>query len=167
MNRHIANLTTVVGLLVIAFQSHAEGGCPPGHYPQQGQGWQTCIPAPGYGGGGSSPPPPAEVWEDRWGALAEDEKEELAGASRGSADRATAEARAVSDCEAYGHSGCRSVTYYKNQCIAVVGGNVVANVRYGTSEHSAVQSGMKTCQAEGQTGCFVVYSGCSLPVRIR
>ena len=153
--------------LLQSFTAHAEGGCPPGQYPQQGQGWQTCSPIPGQIQSNNAPPPPAERWDDRWGALAADGSDRIAGSSSDQTSQDQAVAAAIADCKAYGAIGCRQSAVYRNQCIAVVSGDKLSRTYSAKTESSAVSQGMSQCNDEGQSGCHVFYSGCSLPVRVQ
>jgi Domain of unknown function (DUF4189) len=153
--------------LLMAVTAAAEGGCPPGQYPQQGQGWQTCVPIPGYSQSNNAPPPPAERWDDRWGALAADSSARIAGSSSDQPTEEQAVAAAIADCKAYGATGCRQSAVYRNQCIAVVSGDKLSRTYSAKTESSAVSKGMSECDSEGQSACHVFYSGCSLPVRVQ
>ena len=147
--------------------SHAEGGCPPGQYPQQGQGWQTCVPIPGDGGATSSQTaarrPPR--WLARWGALASGGEGQF-GISANQPSSADAEAVALNDCRGRGGTDCKLNHTYGNTCMAVIGRpNASVKTVHGPSENDAIESGKETCKRDGVDGCWVYYSGCSLPVQ--
>lgn len=142
----------------------AEGNCPPGSYPQVGQGWQSCVPIPGVAAEGAVN---SQVWEERWGALAADHSDIIAGESKGQLSEREAVAAAIRDCENYGGTGCRQSAVYRNQCIAVVTGTDMSKTYTGPTMNSAEVLGMADCHKTGQHDCHVFYSGCSLPVRVR
>lgn len=144
----------------------AEGGCPPGQYPQNGQGFQNCVPIPGYQNQNQLQRPQV-LWQDRWGALASDSDDHVAGASKNSPSEADAVNAAIADCKSYGGKGCRQAAVYRNQCVAVVSGDTRSDTYMSTTLEAAKDKGMATCSSQNQTNCHVFYSGCSLPVRVQ
>lgn len=160
----------IIVLLTLGFDSAAvaEGGCPPGQYPQNGQGWQSCVPIPGGapGSGSASVAPIPSKWSPKWGAIATGGRGFL-GVSAEMPDESSAVGSAIDDCRARGGSNCRMTHVYANQCVAVIGrpGAPADNVD-GSNEKAAITNGMAKCDAEGVSGCWVYYSGCSLPIEV-
>jgi hypothetical protein len=152
-------LMLLAALLVCMSPVHAEGGCPPGQYPQSGQGWQTCVPIPGASGVVSQP---AKVvhWMDRYGAIVSDPEAGAIGASISQQTQTIAEQKATSDCEAKGGKKCTLDIVYGNKCAALVSGDRQYNVKSGITLLDAEQKAMQGCH---DNNCRVFYSGCSPP----
>jgi hypothetical protein len=146
--------------------ANAEGGCPPGQYPQQGQGWQTCVPIPGGNPGETTQAPPPIIWQDRWQAIATDTPKGILGTSLGSRTGEGAEASAIADCRAKGGTSCFVEISYVNGCVAMVVGHERKNVRGAPSKSEAEKAAMAQCESNDK-GCAVYYSACSLPERIQ
>jgi len=91
--KNIIALFAIVVVFSMSCSVEAEGGCPPGQYPQSGQGWQTCVPVPENTSGANSARPPQVTWEERFGAVANDSDDRASGAASG---RAT-EQQAITD----------------------------------------------------------------------
>ena len=143
---------------------HAEGGCPNGEYPQQGPGWQTCAPIPGYDTNPQATSRP--VMKDRWGAIATDGKLGVLGSVNNADSEASARLNAFSDCKSKGGNRCELKSVYKNGCGAMsVGANGFATAS-GPTETDAVEIGLRECRSDGDTRCQRYYSGCSTPLRM-
>jgi hypothetical protein len=156
-------------LLIVTIYSTltmAEGGCPPGSYPQVGQGWRACVPIPGDTSDESSHPA-AEQWIDKWGALAVTDSGQINGQATNKATEFEAISSAIADCQAYEGQGCRKLGTYRNQCVAIAAGDTASRISVGKTEDLAVTNAMKDCSSDKLTGCHIYYSGCSLPQRIR
>lgn len=149
-----------VTLLFSVAAAHAEGGCPPGQYPQQGQGWQTCVPIPGS----QQPAQPTASWQSRSGAIATDGDKGVLGVANDERTRAEAERAALLDCKAKGGTNCQVQTYYTNGCgVMTVGSKGGFYTSTAQMKNDATQRSLHTCEANGDTGCYVYYSGCSAP----
>jgi hypothetical protein len=82
-------------------------------------------------------------------------------------DEASAIAAAIEDCKARGGVNCRMSHVYANQCMAVIGRpDRNAQTSDGSNEKAAINAGMTKCSNEGIDGCWVYYSGCSLPIEV-
>lgn len=156
-------LHAVVCLLVLSFGSYAraEGGCPPGQYPQQGQGWQTCVPIPGATTN-QEPSPPSQKWYPRAGAIAADGKMGILGTADNERSRSTAENLAMADCKRKGGLACVAQTSYVNGCGAMTVGATGFGTATGRTQDEAIANSLKQCQSTGDT-CHEFYSACSLP----
>lgn len=164
----IRNACFFLALLIVSWVSpiHAEGGCPPGQYPQQGQGWQTCVPIPGYEDAQqTSQPQPA--WQDRWGAIAADGKKGILGTADAKLTKEAAIQTAIDDCKSKGGSDCRMRTWYGNSCGAMAVGEKGFAVATGVTKEDAIKKGIQTCQSDGDSACASYYSSCSLPIRVQ
>jgi hypothetical protein len=141
--------------------SRAEGGCPPGQYPQSGQGWQTCVPIPGDSASPTAPRAPA--WTPRWGAIATDGVKGILGAVDNVDSRASAERRAIANCEAKGGSPCALEESYSNGCGAMAVGSKGFSVASAPTERDAIAKSMANCESDGDSKCQLFYKGCSTP----
>ncbi|WP_414674525.1 DUF4189 domain-containing protein [Luteibacter sp.] len=152
-------------LSLTAGQARAEGGCPPGQYPQQGQGWQTCVPIPGYNQGQDQVTPPP-LWQSRWQAISTDVDKAVLGKSIDTATQKDAEKLALQDCQTQGGTNCKIAISYGNGCVALAAGDVLVSTGSGASKPEAEQRAIGKC-ATGAKDCRVYYSACSPPVRIQ
>lgn len=163
----IKRLSTMVFCLTLGYASQAlaEGGCPPGQAPQQGQGWQSCVPIANgaQGAGGQSD---GSLWQNSWQAIATDNTKGVLGSSIQKLSRQTAEDAAMNDCRTKGGTDCQLRMSYGNGCMAAVVGTKLLQVQVGNSKASAEKKGMDKCNAE-DSKCVVYYSECSKAVRIQ
>lgn len=155
-------LLAIVHLYSIA---HAEGGCPPGQYPQSGQGWQSCVPIPGYTQGSNSSTPP-QRWVSKWQAIATDVPQGILGTSKDVSTADESEKVAIADCRAKGGVTCEIQISYRNGCVAMAVGEKTSNVRGAATLDAAEATSMDEC-SKGNTKCVVYYSACSLAVRVQ
>lgn len=118
-------------------------------------------------GGTTDAQAPALHWESRWGAIATDEPHGVLGSVTNMSSRRDAEKAAMEDCKAKGGENCKLETWYSNGCAALILGDNFYNVTAGTSIAQAIEEGMKTCSAKGQTGCHVYFKACSPPAPVR
>lgn len=142
--------------------------------------WSQC--ATGVGTGGQCIPPdalpgadqdqqaqPAEsqaVWATRWGAVAYDSVSGAEGHITAQTSKSRAKNMVLSLCAQHGGKNCKILVSYYNQCVAlaqVPGGGDLGYAREVNSE-KAKQIAIKQC---GHDTCRVVYSACSLPVRVQ
>ena len=150
---------------LISSTVHAEGGCPPGSYPQQGQGWQTCVPIPGYSEGQDQVTPPP-LWQSRWQAISTDVDKAVLGRSINAATQAEAETLALKDCQSQGGPNCKIAISYGNGCVALAAGDVLVSTGSGGSKSEAEATALGKC-GTGAKDCRVYYSACSPPVRVQ
>lgn len=160
----------VLLVLVALFGSkavYAEGGCPPGQYPQQGQGWQTCVPISGNAGAtqGTQPTYVPSKWIDRYQAIATDSKLGILGTSLDKPTGQDAIQAALSDCKTKGGTDCRIEIAHGNGCVAMVVGKEFKNVKSGANQKKAELAAMSQCESNDKD-CLVYYSACSLPVEV-
>jgi hypothetical protein len=150
--------------------AHAEGGCPPGQYPQQGQGWKTCvsIPADSQQRASSSPPPlqlPTTRWIDHWQAVATDSHSGAIGTSVDNITSMEAEDSALLNCKQKGGTACEVDISYRNGCVARVVGETTMITRGAETLSGAEKLGMAKCATENKD-CSVYYSACSRAVEV-
>jgi hypothetical protein len=151
-------------LLAFANASFAEGGCPPGQYPQEGQGWKSCVPIPGQAGGQDRQT--AVRWADRWQALSTDTTKAVIGTATGLDSMDEAESAALRDCESNGGSHCKITASLANGCIGMSVGSSLLTAAYGTTKAEAEQSAVDKCTKGGDSKCSVYYSSCSYAERL-
>ena len=162
MKMYALSALAIASLLVVT-RVYADGGCPPGQYPQQGQGWQTCVPIPGYSEGPNQiPPPPA--WHSQWQAVAVDLDNAVLGKAVDRPDMHDAEALALDDCRSQGGTTCKVAISYGNGCVALAAGDVLVATGSGGSKSEAEGRASDKCSA-GAKNCHVYYSACSFPKR--
>jgi len=140
----------------------AEGGCPAGQYPQQGQGWKTCVPIPDSQ---DAKPGYTPVWEDRWQAVATDSVAPILGKSVNVLSERIATDEAIADCERQGGTQCKVDITAANGCVSVVVGTKGTNFKAAKTKTEAETAGLKLCNSE-DSNCNVYYSSCSQAVRV-
>lgn len=163
------SLSFLLLLSFLSFGAQAQVSCPPGMIPYgTAQDQSVCGPDPNaqQQSDQSGPVQPTVRWAANWQALATDTPKGILGTSKDQANRALAEAAAISDCRAKGGTDCTLQISYGNGCIAMVVGDHVMNMNGGITEDDAAQKGLKMCSA-ADTHCHVYYSACSLPQRIQ
>jgi hypothetical protein len=136
-------------------------------------GGGNCIPPdadgmPGYNASGYNAPPhqPAPVWNDRWGAIAFDRGTGQAGTVVDKDSKRDAVNSAMHDCQINGSPNCEVVLTYYNACAAIAMGGGGSGMSNNATLEGAKNGAMRTC-SEDSTTCKIVYSGCSLPRRIK
>jgi hypothetical protein len=129
--------------------AHAEGGCPSGQYPQQGNGWRSFV---------------GPTWQARWISLAVDSDKAILGKSGESGTDKQAEQSAVNDCISQGGTTCHVILTAKNGCIAmVVGSKRLTGFSAPTTKLAETQA-VKDCEDSPDTNCKVYYTACVEPV---
>ena len=161
----ILPILTIIVVATLHGEIYAQSPCPPGAVPIPGQG-RCGSPAEASsmnsrGQGGSQRY--AEVWEDRFGAIAVDYKNERSGAAENQKTKHAAERAALKDCAS---RECKVVSWVRNSCLAVAYGG--GRVGYGANQKPK-DAELKAMTESGQkgSGCEVIYSECSLPVRVK
>jgi hypothetical protein len=163
MMKNLAAFVLSVLLAVASFVSRAEGGCPSGQYPHQGNGFQTCVPIPNAKPDGEDRPTGA-VWEDRWQAVATDAAKGVIGASTNVLSQDIATRNALSDCRAKGGTQCSVDISAVNSCVSMVAGAEIMNFKAGKTQKEADKKAMDLCNSK-DTNCAVLYATCSTAVR--
>lgn len=123
-------------------------GCP-GGIPSAGN--PGCIPpgqsnSPYYQSGSSASAAPVARWDDRWGAIALDDRDNGIGlgvAQMADSERA-AKKSAIDDCRAKGGLSCKVILAYYNQCGVVVAGDRGLNSTSAASVDEAAKRGLKS-----------------------
>lgn len=158
-------------LMLLGSVVHAEGECPPGMFPTNPAGTQGpvgCAPIPGYSNNRqqAQPQPPPAEWLDRWGAIATDGANGSLGAATNMSSLGKAEQAAMIDCRSKGGTKCKVDVSYGNGCAALVAGSTGYAVHNAATLNEAIRLATTTCSS-GDADCHVVYSACSMPVRIQ
>lgn len=131
---------------LISLNAFAEGGCPPGQYPQQGQGWQTCVPIPGAGQSNAPSVVPG-YWTDSWGALATYEPLGVIGVAAGLGNKEDAEQEALADCKRQGGKSCRVDATYENSCVALAGSHTGYSIGGDADLDVAKKKALEKCRS--------------------
>ena len=163
MNTFLRTFAYTVVALTVSHELRAEDGCPPGQVPQQGNGWNACIPVAGHS---ASVHPPKSVWESRWQAVAVDVHTGAVGTVVDRPDKRTAEKEALIECSNKGGASCEIEISAGNQCVSLVVGRSLLATGAGMTKSAAELQAIGECEAVGVT-CKPFYSACSLPVRIQ
>ncbi|UPG86395.1 DUF4189 domain-containing protein [Luteibacter aegosomatis] len=153
-------------LSIWSAQAIGEGGCPPGQYPQAGQGWQTCIPMPTAPPEVSLPPRQHEVWRSGYGSLAIDVKAGALGSADDQPSRMAAEAEAMNACRQAGGLDCVIRKSYEDECLAMAVGKKGFMLRTGLSQEKTEKEALKACEKKNDR-CEIHHSSCSTPFRFR
>jgi hypothetical protein len=163
----VEKILTLPGIAALGLWSfvHAEGGCPPGQYPQQGQGWQTCVPIPGAGTQQQATPPPPQ-WVSQWQAIATDKQKAVLGASMGKSSSVDSENAAISDCRAKGGVDCEIQISYRNGCVSMIIGDATMNTQGAATKGAADSAALAKCGG-ADTSCRVFYSACNAALRVQ
>jgi len=153
------------GLLSVASTARAEGGCPPGQVPQQGNGWRACVPL----NNGSAQPGPSDNFVGphmtaRWISLAVDSDKAVLGKSGDSRTEDQAKQSAMNDCASQGGLTCHVITTAKNSCVAMVVGSTRVTTDGGPTQGQAEANAMEGCKSAADSNCSVYYSACVRPV---
>ena len=157
----------LLALCMLAGKAHAQAACPPGMVPYgTGTDISTCGPDDSQQQGSQQSLPPPALWVERWGAIATDFAHSSAGASVDQKDKKSAEQAAMANCRSNGGVACEIELDYANGCAVLVIGKTGHNAKAGETIESATHKAMEVCKA-ADTKCFVYYSACSLPVRVR
>ena len=156
-------------LMLMALTSEpamAEGACPPGQIPYTGTPAEGTAASIASCGPIQTSRPASPQWETRWGAVASDEKGAFGIVTDMKSER-QARKFALAQCKELGGVSCRSGLTFHNQCVAVVTSATRSFTQGAPYEDQAIATGMKRCEASNSGECWVYYSGCSLPVRVR
>lgn len=151
----------IMCLALIATTARAEGGCPPGQVPQQGNGWRSCVPL----NNGATQSGPSDnfvgpIWTARWISLAIDNEKPILGKSGESRTQDQAERSAINDCVSQGGTTCHTMVTAKNGCVALVSGMTQITTNGSPIQRLAEEKALDDCKKTGDTGCRVYYSAC-------
>lgn len=162
-------------MLVLACSSFAAHGqqppnggspCPPGMIPGYGKCYAPNDPDRFYRGSEVDRPAyTGSLWQDRYGAFAVDSATGSYGYSASASSKKAAFKAAIDDC---GGGGCKVVTWVRNGCLAVASGTTSSYVIRADLKQ-AEAGAIERCSKNDVDGaaCKIIYSACSLPVRVR
>lgn len=157
--------TLLLGGLLVIGAAQAEGGCPDGMIPYQGNDLSSCAPLPaGYNQSSSQPVGPQ--WATRWGAIATDPEASALGVAVSLPSKRKAAKAAMTDCKAKGGISCELNFTYYNQCASMVMGASGSKINGAATLEEATAMSMRSCQTR-DSDCRVFYTACSMPQRIR
>jgi hypothetical protein len=144
--------------------AHAQGGCPPGQVPQQGNGWRSCVPMGGSAAGDGASEFRAPISESRYVAIAIDSQKSVSGASAPSFSFGEANANAVQACLSAGGSHCVPYVSAQNGCVTVVSSSSTTFFDSASSQDYAEYKAMARCEKAGHSDCYVYRSACAFAV---
>lgn len=107
------------------------------------------------------------VWEDRWGAIADDNNTGEAGMIENQLSEEKAISVALELCRANGSKDCKIILSYRDLCSAVAWGGGQLGYASEATLDSAKVSALGECEKRSESSCKIFYSGCSLPVRVK
>jgi len=115
----------------------------------------------------AQPQQPRAVWADRWGAIAMDNDISSVGVSENQTSKSSASAEALQRCASKSKDqNCKVTLAYYNQCAALALGTNHWGLGHAGTQAQAQGLALQSCQ-EGATDCKIVYTACSLPVRVQ
>lgn len=150
----------------------------PSYAQQCGYGAQDggqCVPAdqvPGYQDSlqDNRPRPPQQprvIWATRWGAIASDDGTSSVGVSENQTSKSVASTEALQRCASQSNNQhCKVDMAYYNQCAALAWGTKFSGYAGAINVEQAQKIALTDC-AKGTPDCKIVYTACSLPVRIQ
>ncbi len=159
---YLARLVALPLLCFLSLDAKAEGGCPHGQYPVQGNGWRACVPSNNAGqtaGPANSFRGPMRV--ARWIALASDTLKGVLGKGVNRTSESEATQMAKDDCSARGGTDCQIIGVVKNQCIAMAVGSTRLATSEGPTQMTAEQLAIKKCHKNGPSDCATYFSACT------
>jgi len=149
----------------LSFVVHAEGGCPTGQVPQEGNGWRSCVPI----NNGSPQPGPSDNfvgprWTARWTSIAIDDIKPIVGKSGETRTQEQAESTAINDCAAQGGATCHTLVSTKNSCLAMIAGDTQVTYATRPTQMQAEAAAIEICISKPDTHCRVYFSACAKAV---
>ncbi|WP_448100797.1 DUF4189 domain-containing protein [Luteibacter jiangsuensis] len=158
----LIRLIVVLTLILLSCPVLAEGGCPPGQVPQEGNGWRACVPI----GNSSQSTGPGDNFRGpsrvaRWTALAFGKSKGILGGGLNKASEEEAISGAMSDCASQGGTDCEFIGVVKNQCIAIAVGTTLFATSAGPTQMTAEKLAVAKCSKSDATGCKPYYATCT------
>jgi len=126
-----------------------------------------CGPDPNYRAPQQAPQRPAEVWQDRYGAIAGDDKKGILGIATDMRAEGAAKDAAMLDCNAKGGVACQVKIAFRNACAAFSTGDTQYTVVARPMLEDAISAGIKGCMETGDRNCRTALKVCSTPVRVQ
>ena len=160
--------TLWIGVL-LSFSAHAEYGCQSGFVPVYQGNQQVCVAdynLPVWKQQGEQQQQPAEIWEDRYGAVA---KQNGTTNYHISSDMRSARAAKKDALKRCGEN-CKVTGTFRNSCTALSWGpgkGGMSIFRGGGAQKEAEKKSVEACELESGGSCELIISTCSLPVRIQ
>lgn len=154
-----------MSLLLVSLRARAEGGCPPGQVPQQGNGWRACVPNnTSNAAQGPSDTFVGPMAVASWISLSADPDKGVLGESADARTKADADHTAMADCAAKGGLNCRVVVSAKNGCVAMAVSSDIFATASGPTQGTANASAVENCKRGKDPACPIIYSKCVKPV---
>ena len=158
-----------IGLLALTASglAKAEYGCQSGFVPVYQGNRQVCVadynlPVWKQQGGGQQDQQPAEIWEDRYGAVAKIPGTAKYFVSVELPSKRQADKDVLRKCG----SGCEITSRFRNSCIAVAWSGETNFFMGGEGQSEAEKNVIDACDKKSNS-CELLFSACSLPVRVQ
>lgn len=162
-----ASLLFIVIMPISSYLVRAEYGCQSGFVPVYQGNRQVCV--ADYNlpvwqqQGQQQQQQPAEIWEDRYGAVANDPIAGKVGSSYNEGSYDSAKEIAIKNC---GTDNCDVISLFRNMCTAAAyTQDNILSVKNGKNEREAKKAAFNSCKKNG-AGCKLLFVECSLPVRV-
>ena len=163
MRSQIFLCVVIGGFIQPTFAQSCPAGIPSGGNP-------LCLP-PGASGSPYQQGSPGQAearqarWEARWGAIAFDPSNAEVGVASGMSSKRKAKDAALANCKERGGNSCKIDLVYYNQCGVVAWGDTYATTASAGTIAQASERGLQLC-GQKTSGCQIVYSDCSVPIRV-
>ena len=160
-------LTVMLLSASIKVNAQQQGGCPGGLVPAPTGACVSQAEAnqmQAASAGAATPRYTGPLWQDRFGAIAVDGATGSVGWSSAATSKRNAQKSAIEDC---GGEGCKIRIEARNTCLAVAWGGGISGFGRDVDLHVVESTALDSCKKGGGSNCKLVYSACSLPVRIR
>ena len=144
----------------------AEYGCQSGFVPVYQSNRQVCVAdynLPVWKQQGQQPQAPAEIWEDRFGAIAREPTGPNYFFSVDQASEDSAKDDALRKCG----SGCTITGTFRNGCTALTWGAGASYFESAETKKQSESKALRACRVDSKTECKLIFSACSLPVRVQ
>ena len=164
MRLFILSLIAAIGFLGTGV-AKAEYGCQSGFVPVYQGNRQVCVAdynLPAWKQQGQQQQP-AEVWRDRYGAVARLKNSAQYFVSVDQASEKDAKNDALGKCG----SSCAITHTFRNTCYATSWGGGTSYFEFDDSKSGAEKKVLAICNAKKGDSCELLFSACSLPVRVQ
>ena len=166
MRLFILSLMAALGFLITG-SAKAEYGCQSGFVPVYQGNRQVCVADYNLSvwkqQGGQQQQLPAEIWEDRYGAVARSNNKSDYFVSVDQESKRKAKQAALSKCG----SNCRIMGTFTNGCLSATWGGGMSYFKGAETKEQSEKAAHAACSAEFKGECKLVFSACSLPVRVQ
>ncbi len=159
--------TLWIGAL-FSLSAHAEYGCQSGFVPVYQGNRQVCVADYNLSvwkqqGQQQHQQKAAEMWEDRYGAIARAPNGPNYFFSVDQVSEDSAKDDALNKCG----SGCKITGTFRNGCTALTWGGGASYFESAEKKKQSESKALRSCRVDSKTECKLIFSACSLPVRVQ